>query len=674
MSELPRIWRSAPSIDLRRGAVRSALTCAALAFALPTLASPPEAHNDAEHAEAEEAEEIIVEATRSGRRVQDEPIRVEVIGREEIEEKLLMTPGNISMLVAETGGVRVQVTSPALGSSTIRMQGMDGRYTSLLADGLPLYGGQSSSVGLLQIAPTDLGQVEIIKGAASALYGPSALGGVINLVSRRPGETPEGEVLANLTSRNGQDLTAYAATPLGSDWGASLVGGLHRQSRPDLDGDGWIDLPGYNRWTVRPRLFWQGASGARLYATLGAMGEERRGGTLPGSVVPDGSPFPETQDTRRIDGGLVGQVPLSEAITLHLRGSAMRLKHQHIRGLVREDDRHATTFAEASLSGAGGGTNWLAGFAWQRDTYRSDAFPVFDYAFSAPALLAQVEHDAAPDLTLAASGRIDFHNVYGTRFSPRLSALYRPGRLTVRASLGRGFQAPTPFVEETEAAGLARLAPLAGLRAETADSGSLDLGYRFGAIEANAVFFASNLNHALRLEDLPGGTGVRLVNTPGQTTTRGVELLLRYRSGPFTVTGSYVHVNAREPDPAGLSKRAVPLTPRSTAGLVAMWEKHGEGRIGIEAYSTGRQTLDDNPFRTTSKPYVELGMLGEISLGRVSLFLNLENLLNVRQTKYNPILRRARAADGRWTVDAWGPLEGFTANGGLRLKFGGTGD
>src|SRR4028119_809818 len=116
----------------------------------------------------EEGEVIIVQATRSGRRVQDEPIRVEVIDREEIEEKILMVPGNISMLVAETGGLRVQVTSPALGAANVRVRGLEGRYTQLLADGLPLYG-QASSIGLLQIAPTDLGQVEVIKGAASAL-------------------------------------------------------------------------------------------------------------------------------------------------------------------------------------------------------------------------------------------------------------------------------------------------------------------------------------------------------------------------------------------------------------------------------------------------------------------------------------------------------------------------
>jgi len=116
---------------------------------------------------ADEGEDIVVQATRTGRRVQDEPIRVEVLDREEIEEKILMQPGNIAMLVSETPGIRVQVTSPALGAANVRVQGLKGRYTQILADGLPLYGGQTPSIGLLQIPPTDLGQVEIIKVAAS---------------------------------------------------------------------------------------------------------------------------------------------------------------------------------------------------------------------------------------------------------------------------------------------------------------------------------------------------------------------------------------------------------------------------------------------------------------------------------------------------------------------------
>ncbi len=64
-------------------------------------------------------------------------------------------------------------------------------------------------------------------------------------------------------------------------------------------------------------------------------------------------------------------------------------------------------------------------------------------------------------------------------------------------------------------------------------------------------------------------------------------------------------------------------------------------------------------------------MLGEVALGQVSLFANAENLLDVRQTRYDPLLLPARAPSGEWTTDAWAPLEGFTFNGGVRLRFGG---
>jgi outer membrane receptor for ferrienterochelin and colicins len=107
-------------------------------------------------------EEITVAATRTNKRLDDQPMRVEVLGREEIEEKLLMTPGDIVMMLNEMGGMRVQATSPSLGAASIRIQGMRGRYTRLLSDGLPLFGEQVGGLGLLQIPPMDLGQVEVI--------------------------------------------------------------------------------------------------------------------------------------------------------------------------------------------------------------------------------------------------------------------------------------------------------------------------------------------------------------------------------------------------------------------------------------------------------------------------------------------------------------------------------
>lgn len=638
----------------------------ALALALTATGARAQDHGD-------EVEELVVEATRSGRLAQDEPIRVEVINREEIEEKILMKPGNISTLLSETGGLRVQVTSPGLGSSNVRVQGMRGRYTQLLADGLPLYGGQASSIGLLQIPPTDLGQVEVIKGAASALYGPSALGGVINLVSRRPAAEPQGEMLFNVTSRNGQDLTAYGSSPITDAWRYSVTGGAHRQSRQDLDGDGWIDMPGYERWTLRPRLFWTGQGGASAFLTLGALTEDRRGGTLPGATVPDGTAFPQDQKTQRLDGGLVAKLPLAGIGTAHLRASAMTQDHTHRFGGVREDDRHTTLFAEASLSGQVGATNWLAGLVAQSDDFKSETFPAFDYTHTVPAAFVQVEQDVGEDLTFAGSARVDAHSEYGTKVSPRLSMLYRPGPWTFRATLGRGFYAPTPFVEEIEAAGLSRLDPLAGLKAEVAESGAVEGGYRAGPFEANLVLFASHIHDAVRLETVNptapgGGDRVRLVNAQGVTRTQGAEVLLRYRWDEVTVTGSYVYVDATEP--MGPARRDIPLTPRHTGGVVAMWEPEW-GRIGLEAYYTGRQQLEDNPYRSESKPYFELGAMIERHIGNVSLFLNLENLLNVRQTRTDPIVLPRRTPDGRWTTWAWAPLDGFVVNGGIRLRFGG---
>jgi len=74
-----------------------------------------------------------------------------------------------------------------------------------------------------------------------------------------------------------------------------------------------------------------------------------------------------------------------------------------------------------------------------------------------------------------------------------------------------------------------------------------------------------------------------------------------------------------------------------------------------------------NPYRSGSEPYVILGFLAERKVGPVRLFLNAENLTNVRQTRWNPLLRPNRGVDGRWTVDAWAPLDGRVFNGGIRL-------
>ena len=448
-----------------------------------------------------------------------------------------------------------------------------------------------------------------------------------------------------------------------------MTTGAHRQTAQDIDGDGWADLPAYDRFVVRPRLQFYGGDGSSIYLTFGAMTEDRIGGTLPGRTVPDGTSFVQAQDTDRFDAGLVVSKPLSDDITLGLRASAMRQDHVHRFGDVIEDDRHDSLFAESSATILDGSFSWVGGFAFQSDRYRSDTFPAFNYTYDVPGVFGQMEYEASLDLTLAASARIDFHSEFGTQLSPRFSALYRPGNWTIRGSVSRGFFAPTPFVDEIQAAGVSRLEPLGNLEEETAQTASLDFGYKDGPWEANFTLFGAEIENATRIEEITPDR-VQLVNIDGTTRVRGSELLLRFKQDGFTITGSYVFVDASEPDPFGFGRNQVPLTPKHTAGFVAIWEEHGKARLGFEAYYTGKQALEDNPFRERSRPFFFLGLLGEITRGRANFFLNAENLLNIRQTRYDPLLLPQRAASGEWTVDAWAPLEGFTLNGGVRLKFG----
>jgi len=155
-----------------------------------------------------ESEVVVVSATRSGRMVEDQPIRVEAVSQEEIEENLTIAPGNLSTLLNELGGLSVQTTSPALGGESLRLQVLRGRYTQILLDELSLYGEQPNEFSLLQTPPLDLAQVEVIKGTSSALYGGTALGGIINLVSRLPGGEPE--LLVIQTSNGGTDAVGFA--------------------------------------------------------------------------------------------------------------------------------------------------------------------------------------------------------------------------------------------------------------------------------------------------------------------------------------------------------------------------------------------------------------------------------------------------------------------------------
>ena len=89
--------------------------------------------------------------------------------------------------------------------------------------------------------------------------------------------------------------------------------------------------------------------------------------------------------------------------------------------------------------------------------------------------------------------------------------------------------------------------------------------------------------------------------------------------------------------------------------------------MGLEIFYIGRQRLDDDPYRSVSVPYTTLGILVEQKVGSATLFVNAEDLTNVRQTRFDPLLLPSQDPTGRWTTPEWAPLEGRMLNAGARV-------
>ncbi|GFE84108.1 hypothetical protein GCM10011487_61080 [Steroidobacter agaridevorans] len=627
---------------------------------------PVGAHaNEAEN-EEEETESVVVFATRSEALVRDQPIRVEVLPEEEIEENLTMQPGNLTTLLNELGGVRIQSTAAGLSGATLQMRGLPGRHTLVLQDGLPLLGAQPDGFGLLQTPPLDLGRVEVIKGVASALYGSGGLGGVLNLMSRRPGSEPE--ILLNRTSRGGTDGVGFFSDELSPQWGYSVIAGAYDQRREDIDDDGWADLAEYRRYTVRPRLFWDNGEGSTMFATVGLMDESRQGGSMRGRVLPDGTTFRDTLDSRRADGGLVAHIPLSDAKSFGSRWSFVRVERDRdFNGAFSEDVR-TTGSGEATVSGAHDRHAWLAGVAFDYDRFESAQATGVNYRYTVPAVFAQDEYTVNDGVKLAGSARVDAHNEYGTFVSPRLSALFRLQEdWSLRASIGGGFAVPTLVFDEIEATSVTLVEPLRDLDAERATSASIDMKWAEGIWEINGSVFGSRIRDPLVVQSdvVPGR--LQIANDDGPRDVVGAELLVHYTSGKLHVIGSSTYMKVTEQAPGG-GRRESELVPRLSGELCALLEDEDRGRIGLEFSYTGSQQLYDNPYRTEGSPYVEINVLAEIKLGEVAVFLNALNLTDRRQTRFEPLLRPLPAATGERIVEAWAPLAGRVYNLGVRIE------
>jgi len=614
-------------------------------------------------------------AKRDLHRAADEATKVEVTDRFAMEEQVERSPGSVVDALNHIDGVRVQPLSAGSGGAGVRIGGMPGHYTKILSDGLPLYGASTEGLELLQTPALGVERVEVVKGVASELYGPSAIGGIVNVISAPP--TAPSEVLVNGSTREASDVALFQSHTFSPRWSASLVAGRHYGNPGDPDADGWAEVAGYKRIVARPRVYWARDDHSTWFMTGGWMSENRRSGTFGLSRLPDFNRYSDDADTRRGDVGTVGRITLDTSTFLTVRASMTREWRTRWFGTDREADRRNTIFGDVALTKSLPQNNLATGgIGFERDQFADLDNREFSYRYTTPTLYGEDTWTPHPRLAVTAGARLDLHSEYGDFVSPRVAVVLRPSDAwTARLSTSNGVYAPTPFTDETEAYGLSHVLR-SNREAEHASGYSFDVTHVSGALELTGSAHRTVINHPLILRTL--GEELQFVNADEPTRIIGADISARYRLRPLRFTATYSYLDGNRPEIGQLfgedfevdttMRRPVLLNPRHSGTIELAHERDNDRVISVAAHFVGRMELRDTLY-SGSSPYVTVDARLEKHIGPAILFAFAKNITGVKQSQFSPVLLTASGPAGQWTRDAWGPLDGFVFNAGVRVRY-----
>ncbi|MBI0398771.1 TonB-dependent receptor [Cyclobacterium marinum] len=619
----------------------------------------------------EEMEEVLVTSTRSGRTIEDVPTRVEVIAGEELAEKGNMKPGDIRMLLNESTGIQTQQTSATSYNSSIRIQGLDGKYTQLLRDGLPLYSGYSGGLSLMQIAPLDLKQVEVIKGASSTLYGGGAIAGLVNLISKTPGEDRELNFMVNGTSALGLDLSGFYSERYGKI-GTTVFASYNKGTAYDPAGIGLTAIPEFERYTINPRMFWYLDEATEINLGFNFTTEDRLGGNMDYIEGKSSSGYFESNETDRLSTQFDAIHRFSDHSRIQVKNSISFFDRSIAIPNYVFSGEQVSSFSELNYVTFGEKMEWIVGGnLWTEKFDQRQGDPDNDLSFSntTTGVFVQNTWNMATQWTLETGLRGDYQSQYGAYLLPRFSLLYEPNeRITFRTGGGLGYKTPTQFTEDTERLHFRNILPIdfSATRAERSTGINLDVNYKWPVTEelslsTNALLFYTQIDDPMLLQ--ANSNGMYVFTQPnGYINTQGLEANMKWTYHDFKLFMGYTFADVKEHYDSQESE--YPLVAKHRLNNVLMYEKHGNFWIGLEAYYFSPQKLSDG---STGKSYWIMGIMSEKKIGKYfSLFLNFENMLDTRQTRFDTIYT-GNISDPQFR-DIYAPVDGFVVNGGFKLS------
>ena len=622
--------------------------------------------------EAEVIDEVIISSTRSTRTIENIPTRAELIAGEELEEKGNMKPGDIRMMLNESTGIQTQQTSATSFNSSIRIQGLDGKYTQILKDGIPLYSGFSNGLSLLQIVPLDLKQVEVIKGAISTLYGGGAIAGLVNLISKTPEEDMKLNLLINGTSASGIDASGFYSQKY-KKIGMTLFTSYNFGAPYDPADIGLTAIPKFHRYTINPKLFLYFDKKTTLYVGFNGIVEDRIGGDIKyiegkGDTIHS---YFEDNKTKRFST----QSEFVHAVNEKSRFSFKNSFGYYDRTIKLPDYIFSgvqfSSFYEVNYNYKAEKFEWVAGLNILTDKFTqeiTDTSQVVDYYHKSFGAFVQNTWGITDKFTLETGLRGDFQNEYGFFALPRISALIKVNKkLITRFGGGFGYKIPTVFTEDAERIQFRNVLPIdvSNTVAEKSIGANLDVNYNTLItkkifITINTLFFYTTVKNPLILNATISGQ-YEFEQPEGFLDTRGIETNVRLTYNNYKLFIGYTFSDVNQHYEGMVT--TFPLVARHRLNNVLMYEIEDKLKIGLEAYYFSSQKLNDG---ATGKDYWLCGLMAEKLWEHFSLFINLENILDIRQTKFDTIY--TGTITNPTFRDIYAPLDGFVINGGLKFN------
>ena len=617
--------------------------------------------------------EVTITSTRTGREIEAEPSRIEAIDEEEIDEKINMRPANVSMVLHESTGIQVQQTSATSNTQSVRIQGLDGRYTQILKDGFPAFGGFSGSLSILEIPPLDLKQVEVIKGPAATLFGGDAIAGVVNFVTKNPEVRPVTTFIFNQTSALGSDFSVFNSRKF-TRFGYTLLASVNYQKQYDVDDDDFTELPNTKSFAMSPKLIFSIDKKTTLTVGNSTSYQNRKGGdtfVLSGNINNFHQYFEQNKSFRNVTTFNLNR-EFDDGSRLFVKQSFAFFNRELSTQNYAFRGRQFNSYTDVSYAKALGKHAVVFGGSAVRDQFRETSpnitFRPRNETRTTVGTFMQDTVDLTEKLSLEAGFRLDHSNNYGTFALPRVSVLYKfSDHLTTRIGFGLGYKTPTMFTEEAETLLFRNVSPVGNMfNAERSKGGTFDLNYRniIGesfSYSVNQMFFYTDITDPLILR--PDLNNIyRFANAASPVTSRGFETNARVSFGFAKLFLGYTFTDAKAGYLAG--DRTLTLLPKHKINSSLVFERSGNYKTGAEFYYASPQTLDD---RSLTPHTSEFGLFGEKTFGNYSLFINAENIFDQRQGR-NGLVVYPPHQDPTF-AELYMHTEGRIFNGGIKIRW-----